>query len=215
MTTPHRQDRDFGPEHFAGWPATVPTERLERAIQYVQDRTEVQPDMQKLPASGDNNLDMDIFLTTQSMNSAYQPTEVDLSALDEASDTQFLEVLRRILQDLETEHHFTCAIIDTGEHQFPPRPTIVIQHIFKLARHPDWMGLSILLPYLRGHHVHTWESRKHPVSPRTMIAIPDVMMPGQVFQPLPAPEGGLQVLAGIAAWHGAASFHWFPAEHRP
>ena len=170
--------------------------------------------MQELPASGDNNLDMDMFLTAESMKSAYHPTEVDLSALDEASDTDFLEVLWKILQDLETEHHFTCAIIDTGAHQSAPAATIVIQHIFKLARHPDWMGLSMLLPYLRRHHVHTWESRKHPVSPRTMIAVPDVMMPGQVSQPLPAPEGGLQVLADIAAWHGAASFHWFPAEHR-
>lgn len=213
MTIPDRQDRDFGPEHFAGWPATVPTERLERAIQYVQDRTKVQPNMQELPSSGDNNLNMDMFLTAQSMNSAYYPTEVDLTALDEASDTDWLEVLRKILQDLETEHHFACAIITaTRNHEPGPAATIMIQHIFKLARHPDWMGLSILLPYLRGHHVHTWESGKHRVSPCTMIAVPDIMMPENVYQPPAAPEGGIQVLAGIAAWHGAASFHWFPPQ---
>ena len=136
--------------------------------------------------------DMDMFLTAQSMNSAYHPTEVDLSALDEASDTDFQEVLWKILQDLETEHHFACAIITgKGAHQSAPAATIVIQHIFTLARHPDWMGLSILLPYLRGQpRPHMGVPTSTPISPRTMIAVPDVMMPEQVSQPLtPPPEG--------------------------
>ena len=216
MTEPSNQDQDFGPEHFAGWPATVPTERLERAIQYVRDQAQLHPDMEDLPVSGDENLDMDMLLTAQSMTNFHNAAEVDLTPLDRASGHQFLEVLREILQDRETEHGFACAVISHMGAGQPQQPaTIEIRHIFTLARHPDWMGLSLALPDLRDHHVHAWESRRHPASPRAMIAVPDIMMPEQAPPSSPAPRGGLRVLAEVAAWHGAASFHWFPARHRP
>ena len=216
MTTPNNQDQILGPEHFAGWPATVSTERLERAIQYVRDRARSDPDMQELPTSGDTTLDMDMSLIAQSMISHQLITQVNLAQLDLVSDAQFVEVLREILQEQETEHHFASAIITHIKiHQSQPMETITIKHIFTLAKHPDWMGLSPILPNLQDHHVHTWESHRNPHSPRAMIAIPDIMMPKQVPESPPIPQGGIQVLAEVAAWHGVASFHWFPANHRP
>ena len=216
MTAPNHQD--FGPEHFAGWPATVPAERLERAIQYVQDRIRDQPSLLNqgnLPTSGNDDLDMDMFLSAHSMLSPHQIANIDLSPLDAASDNEFPVVLLHLLERLESEHHFACAIINNiSADQFSTNTTIAISDIFTLAKHPDWMGLSLSLPNLRGHHVHTWESRKHPVSPRAMIALPDIMMPGQTPQTPAVAEGGLKVLAQVAAWHGAASFQWFPADHR-
>ena len=212
MTAPNDRDHAFGPEHFAGWPATVPTERLERAIQYVRDLTDLDPDTDDLPVSGDSNLDMDMLLTAHSMTDSYNAAEIDLTPLDRASDQQFLAVLQEILQDHETEHHFACAIIThMNAHQPQPPTDIEINHAFTLARHPDWMGLSLALPHLLNRHVNTWESRRHPDSPRAMIAVPDIMMPKRAPRSQPAPRGELRVLAEVAAWHGAASFHWFPA----
>ena len=212
----HGFHQSFGPDHFAGWPATVPTERLERAIQYVRDRMRIQPNMQDLPTSGDNNLDMDMFLTAHSMKNSYRPGEVDLTPLDAASDEDFLPALRQILEGLETEHHFACAIIDNiAADRFSTETTISITDIFTLAKHPDWMGLSTSLPNLRDHHVTSSESLKHPLSPSVMIGVPDVIRPEPILQPLTAPQVGIQTLAEIAAWHGAASFKWLPAEHRP
>ena len=216
MTTPNNQDQTLDPEHFASWPATVSTERLERAIQYVRDRARFDPDMQELPTSGDTTLDMDIRLVGQSMISHELINQVNLALLDLVSDAEFMEVLRQMLQEKETEHHFASAIIThIKTPRLQPMETIAIKHIFTLAKHPDWMGLSPILPNLQEHHVHTWESHKNPHSPRAMIAVPDIMMPKQLPKSLPIPQGGLQVLAEVAAWHGAASFHWFPADHRP
>ena len=177
MNAPDNQHQNFGPEHFAGWPATVPAERLERAIQYVQERMRVQPDMQELPTSGDADLDMDMFLTAHSMLSPHHITQVDLTPLDDASDEDFLPALRHILEGLETEHHFACAIIDNiAADQFSTETTIAIRDIFTLAKHPDWMGISISLPNLQGHHVHTIESKQNPGNPAAMFAVPDIMM---------------------------------------
>ena len=206
------EEPDFGPEDFAGWPATVPTERLERAIQYVRDRISIDPNIHELPVSGDPNLDMDVFLTAHSMISPNHIANVDLTPLDTANEINFMVVLWQILLDLETEHHFPCAIIDVVADQAHPSTTIAI---FILAKHPDWMGLSTHLPSLRNHHVTSLESQKHPLSPSIMFAVPDVMMPKPILQPPTAPEGGLRTLADIAAWHGADSFNWFPAAHQP
>ena len=209
------QRQDFGPEHFAGWPATVPTERLERAIQYVRDRTSIEPNIHDLPVSGDPNLDMDVFLTAHSMISPHHIANVDLTPLDTVSEINFMVVFWQILQDLETDHHFPCAIIDVVADQHHPSTNRVFTDIFTLAKHPEWMGLSTSLPNIRNHHVTSLESREHPLSPSVMFAVPDVMMPKPIAQPLTAPQGGLQTLADIAAWHGAASFNGFPADPRP
>ena len=207
MTTPNKQHRDFGPDYFNGWPATVPAERLERAIQYTQDRVKAQPSLLikgDLPSSGDDAFDMDMFLTAHSMLSSYQENMVDLSPLDAASDEDFLLVLGQILIELETEHHFTCAIISNLHSS---QGTITI---FTLAKHPDWMGLSISLPNLRDLHVIAVESGRTPGDPAAMFAVPGVMMPDRPMESPPLQENNIKVLAQVAAWHGAASFNWLP-----
>ena len=169
-----------------------------------------------LPQSGDPDLDMDVFLTAQSMISARRTAGIDLSPLDAASDEALPMVLSQILQTLETEHHFTCAIIDdTGHSADGHEDTIAITEIFTLAKHPDWMGLSLSLHKLQGHHVRTHESQHHPGSPGVMIAVPDIMMSDQPDWGQTPPQAGFRILADIAAWHGASSFQWFPAAHQP
>ena len=217
MTSPFTENQDFGPEHFSSWPATVPTERLERALQYVKDAITARPELilqPHLPASGDPALDMDMFLTAESMRSPFHGAATDLTPLDAASDEDFIPALFQILLSLETEHHFACATISTASgHPHSKEDTITITGIFTLAKHPDWMGLCIALPTLQALHIHAAESTLTPGAPAAAFAIPDSMHPEDIPSPPVPPHTGLQTLAEVAAWHGAASFNWLPIVH--
>ena len=206
MSPDHPQD--FGPGHFADWPATVATERVERAIQFVQDEYRKHPDLDTIPKSGNPDFDRDIMLTAESMTNHLVAGQIDLSVLDRHDETDMLIVLYQLLAKEETPNHFACAIIDDLD---PGRPdqilSIGITNIFTMAKHHDWMGLCLLLQNVRDHHIQAFQSTSVHADPSAMIAIPDTMMPPHVPTALPA---GISLLREITTWHGASSFHWYP-----
>ena len=140
-TTRGRQpgrEPDFGPGHFAGWPATVSVERLERAIKFVQESARDNPPLTSLPKSGNPDFDRDIFMTAQSMLSPRLANRIDLSVLDQFQEEDMLIALTGLLSQAETLDHFACAIINDQNPSRPDLPlTIEIRHVFTMAKHPD------------------------------------------------------------------------------
>ena len=212
MQQPNRQPNNtsLGAEDFAGWPGTVGIERLERAIDYV--RNHVSP-IATHPNSGDPALDHDIFMTANSMTSPHLGSQLDLSVLDNSSSVEWLFDLVSILRSLETEHHFACAFLTVEENDAlpPDEAEVAIRHVFTMAKAPDWMGLCVSLPHIKGLHVHAVQSSIDPEAPCAMIAVPTILMEDDIEPSPPTPEGGMASLESITRWHGAQTFHWSTA----
>ena len=87
----------------------------------------------------------------------------------------------------------------------------------RLLRDPDWMGMSRVLPRLRGTNAVLMESRDLPGRPGMVLATTDDLddlddTDGNTAEPL---HGEVVRLRGLLEWHGVRSSVWIPSAENP
>ena len=219
-TTPSSGDGSVGPEHFAGWPCTPPTERLEQAInlsrvsnlavvQYYASRDDDEGEVERSLLR-----DLEMVLATQRNSTLAQ--RLDQERLEHIARSGDIAAFKDLLREHESDTDFCGGLViddspDTDEDPW----LIAFRHMFALSRDPHWMGLSPQLPHVKDLHVHVFESPTRPGRIGFFLGLPEKVMPVERRDPGPAPGGEPQLLAEIAAWHGARAFHWVPSTDNP
>ncbi len=199
-----------GPEYFTGWPGTLPTERLEQIIQY--SRVSNLAVMGLYDRSKYDEVLHEIEMMAATMSNCSLGERVNPDRFEHISRSSDFAALDDLLLEHESETDFCgCLVIDdspeTGEEPW----LIAFRYLFALSRDPEWIGLSPHLPHMKGLHLHAFESSNRPSQTGFFIGLPEKLVPAAAPAPGPVPEGEPQLLAHIAAWHGAKSFHWIPA----
>lgn len=216
MTTmPSSGDGTVGPEHFAGWPCTPPTERLEQAIatsrvsnigvlQYYAGRDDDEGTVAR-------SLLRDMKMVSFTMMNSTLIERVDQNRLDNIGRSGDLAAFKDLLREHESDEIFCVGLVIDDSPDTDEQPWLIaFRRMFALSRDPDWMGLSPHLPHMKDLHVHAWESPAKPGCTGFSLGLPEKLIPAVGRVPAPVPEGEPQLLAEIAAWHGARSFRWIP-----
>ena len=104
-------------------------------------------------------------------------------------------------RDADTEHTIGGIIVwkrDNDE----------VRALFKLARHPEWMGFHRMLPFMKDMQIILFESQERPGAAGMALAEsewePDRKHPAEGEMP----PGETEMLARILRWHGAAHVSW-------
>ena len=208
-TMPNRDDETVGPEHFSGWPGTLSTERLEEIIRY--SRVSNLAVMRFYNRSSYNQAQRDMEMMAASMRNCSLVGTLPQDRLEHIGREGDLAAFEDLLREQESDTDFCGGLViddtpDTDENPW----LIAFRYLFALSRDPDWIGLSPQLPHMKGLHVHAFESSTRPGRTGFFLGLPEKLLPAERPALGPVPEGEAGLLAEIAAWHGARSFHWIP-----
>ena len=215
MTTrPSRDDGSLGPEDFSGWPGTPPSERLQAATEAVQIHSILGNEKEMILRLKEENdpvgNDMEMVIAT--MRNSILVQEMDQDRLEYISREGDFSALDDLLLEHESDTDFCgCLVIDDSPDTVEQPWLLAFRHLFALSRDPDWIGLSPGLPHMKGLHVYAAESPTRPGKIGFFQGLPEKLILARRKAPLPVPEGEPQLLAEIAAWHGARSFRWMPS----
>ena len=90
----------------------------------------------------------------------------------------------------------------------PPSEALTTVIFTRLARHPKWMGLDSLLPYVRNLQAIVFQEPDYDVpTPDTIIAAPrSIHIDGDHTASFP--QGLPSQLDAMLAWHGASPRRW-------
>ena len=208
--TPKSEDGTFDPEPFAGWPGTLPTERLEEIIEYscvtnlavmgLYDRSKY------------NKVLHDIEMLSATMRNRTLAKRLPHDRLEHIGRSGEIAAFEDLLREHESDSDFCGGLVIDDNPDTDEEPWLsAFRYLFALSRDPDWMGLCPQLPHIKDLHVHAFESLIRPGRTGFFLGLPEKLVPARRREPGPAAEGEPRLLAEIAAWHGARSFNWIPA----
>lgn len=195
--TPVQDYRDM-----LGWPGTLPKDRMETLLTALETRRDPQGDQII------EDLEMLIKAQQSIQYSAQIPPELTTPpqiGLDGPA-LSFYELERMTtaawMQDTVSS---IGGLISTAVNGGSQEQRIM----FKLLRHPHWIGFNTVLPFLDGLNAVVSESREMPGRPGIVTAEPsqDGFPPGTLAD---FPDGEAKMLAEVLAFHRPAAVRWSP-----
>ena len=186
---------------MAGWPGTIPTARLRRVMQAVRAGTpedslnqQTREDMVGIVHSHKVNMFSSGRLPTDS------PSDPVTRALGNLPTSPSWEELVATAQAQDTDH--TMGGIFVWKHTKTED-----QSIFMLLRHPEWMGLNRILPFMQNMNVMLFESKALPGRAGLVVAQTEWDQYEKTLGQK-VPEGEPTFLGKILEWHGATDIRW-------
>ena len=174
------------PEMY-GWPGTISPRRLRKALDAVRDGTpgeqrnrRVQADVKQLLNAHEANI-----LSSQEPEESEAPGWEDLVLMARAGDTGLSIGGIMVWKETVTEE----------------------RSIFRLLRHPEWMGLNRIMPLMEGMKVMVFES--HHLAGRPGLILAETKW--DEFERASGgemPPGEPAFLGRILEWHGASEVRW-------
>ena len=212
-TTPKIDDGSVGPEHFAGWPGTLPTDKLEEIIKY--SRVKNLAVMRLYDRSRYDKVVRDMEMMGATMRNCNLVGRLPPDRLEDIGYSGDITAFEDLLREQESDTDFCGGLVIDDSPDTDEKPWLIaFRYLFALSRDPDWMGLSPQLPHMKDLHLHAFESLTRPGRTGFFLGLPEKLLPANRPAPGPVAEGEPRLLAEIAAWHGARSFHWIPASEQ-
>ena len=186
---------------MTGWPGTIPAKRLRLATQAIQ-----QKDLEELQQDDQLRQDTMDLVRAHNVNMFSSQSEPAGEKEDGAAGSirnWEATVLRARQQDSQ-ETIGGVLVWKQGETED--------RLVFELSRHPEWLGLNRVLPYMEGMRVVAIESQVMP--DRTGLILAQNAWDNDMDQGFPEMPGGedAEVLERVLRWHGAVDVRWVPTE---
>ena len=189
---------------MAGWPGTITVRRLRNALDAVMSKVpedmlphETREDMRGLAFAHGAN----IFPLGPGGHPLPGHPLPKARGTGQTASLEHWKELVRAARAADTEHTIGGIIVwkrDDDEERA----------LFKLARHPEWMGLHRILPFMKDMNITLFESQKRPKT--TGMALAESEWDAGRASPnegeMPTEEA--TELARILRWHGAAQVRW-------
>ena len=188
-------------DDMAGWPGTIPPRRLRKvaaAIRRGMPREEMDRQTREdaLGMAHAQRANRSSFSEHPGMRSGYTGTEAQRYLRSLQNWEKVVEAAR----DQDTQQGMGGVIVWKDENRER-------RGLFRLLRHPEWVGLNRTLRLMQGMRVMVFESWELDLEPGLVIA-QNECDDGEWPVDSPAPPGGAQLLREILLWHGAREVRW-------
>ena len=185
-----------------GWPGTITPPRLRALIKAIETKedpqgTQILTDLESLTKAQD-------CINFSKTNPDVQEPPPQLKLTGPSLSLFNLEAMTQVawMQDtISTVGGIISMATPNGKREH--------RIIFKLLRHPEWIGYNPMLPLMKGLNITISESREMPGHPGVINGEPaeEGFPPGSTTE---FPEGAPQLIASVIRWHRPKEVRWRP-----